>query len=268
MVLVTAGELELRTLEVQVSSFARKLSVAVRGFHGLHELRHGHIADRSWFSRTLSSSSGTGRSGRPAASLEACSASGCGPAHSSRNAVSAASKGSGEGAVVVHGKTPGERGGREPGPIQPPPIDLAWTCDVPRAGGGSPAVAAAAAAARRPGRRDGRAGHRRLSRPGLLWRAAGQRRRRSRSRAGVRHRASRHRHSREGGPGADRAWPWHLRDGTDWMSLADPAFELDLGTRNPQAVARLWGCAGSMCQPVGSRTFRAARRPPGRTPAC
>jgi hypothetical protein len=147
MVLVTAGELELRTLEVQVSSFARKLSVAVRGFHGLHELRHGHIADRSWFSRTLSSSSGTGRSGRPAASLEACSASGCGPAHSSRNAVSAASKGSGEGAVVVHGKTPGERGGREPGPIQPPPIDLAWTCDVPRAGGGSPAVAAAAAAA-------------------------------------------------------------------------------------------------------------------------
>ena len=51
MVLATAGELELRTLKVQVSSFARTLSVAVRGFRGLHELRHGHIADRSRFSR-------------------------------------------------------------------------------------------------------------------------------------------------------------------------------------------------------------------------
>ena len=46
-------------------------------------------------SSTRSSSSGTGRSGRPAATLAACSASGCGPAHSSRNAASAASKGSG-----------------------------------------------------------------------------------------------------------------------------------------------------------------------------
>ena len=46
-------------------------------------------------SSTRSSSSGTGRSGRPAATWEACSARGCGPAHSSRNAASAASKGSG-----------------------------------------------------------------------------------------------------------------------------------------------------------------------------
>ena len=43
-------------------------------------------------------------------------------------------RGAGRGGVVIHAGAPGEGSGRERSPIQPAPMDLPWTCGIPRAG--------------------------------------------------------------------------------------------------------------------------------------